>query len=120
MRLGVALLVMVGLLGVVGCGGKSDQPYFTIDNRSGKNIKHLVLFNAGPALNFRKLDANTSQRMRAVLKKGQPTEVVLTWELTDGELHHEKIQLTHELGLAYDGPVKFTIDRSMEVRVRRG
>ena len=114
----LVILVFAGtLLYAVGCGG-ADKPSFTVKNESGALIEHLTIMEAGPVLNFAKLDHN-DRLTRGFTAEEMPRTIKVYWEDSEGKYHQSVVELWKHLPSSYRGGVKLTLNRNMTIRVSR-
>lgn len=110
-----ALLPMLMLL--TGCDDKSPPSAFVVHNRSGQGLDHLVIVDAGPVLNYPKLENNERMSRKLPGNPELPRVVNVYWEDLNGRHHHQKIEVWQRVSSGYRGPVLLTLERSGSIRV---
>ncbi len=111
------LLPMLVLL--AGCEDKASQPAFVVHNRSGESLRHLVIVDAGPVLNYPKLGDGDIKTRKIPGDRELPKVVNVYWEDLEGKSHHQRVELWKRINSNYQGPIKLTLERSGSIRVSK-
>ncbi|MEM7577004.1 MAG: hypothetical protein AAF328_05960 [Planctomycetota bacterium] len=111
------LLPMLMLLS--GCDEGSAPSAIVVHNRSGDGLDHLVVVDAGPVLNYPKLDDNERKARKLPNNATLPREINVYWKCLEGRQHHQKIELWKTVSSGYHGPVLLTLERSGNIRVTK-
>jgi hypothetical protein len=104
---------------MVGCDEGDPPSAFVVHNRSGEQLGHLVIVDAGPVLNYAKLKDNETMTRKLPGNPDLPRIVNVYWEDGDGRSQHQKIELWKRINSTYRGPVKLTLERSGNIRVSK-
>ncbi|MEM1099250.1 MAG: hypothetical protein AAGH92_10740 [Planctomycetota bacterium] len=118
---GVTLLMLTVLLPMLmlmtGCEKGSAPSAFVVYNRSGDPLDHLVITDAGPVLNYPKLEKGERMARKLPGNAELPRVVNVYWKCLDGRSHHQKIEVWKRVSSGYHGPVLLTLERSGSIRV---
>ncbi len=122
-RLGfIALLALVILALLPGCGEMLSSPGYVVHNDTRHKIPHLVITDVGPVLNYSKLDPGETMKRQLPNpeKYPRPRSLNVYWEDHDGRSHHQRVDLWKHFADSYEGSVLLTVTRSGTIRASRG
>lgn len=114
------VLLLCGVLGgLSGCGPDADRPGFAVLNDSGKQLGHLVITEAGPVLNYNRLEHGEEISRDLPRAKELPRSVKVNWQDHEGKHHEQRIELWKHLPSSYNGTVRLTLDKHGTLRVSK-